>query len=162
MLKVSICPAVAEDAEAIAQLNEACFGQHYPVSSVRRQLETLILRPDEQLLVAVYRGQVIGYIHARDDLRTYRAPRKAVLSVAVAKAHRRQGVATALFDAVEQWAKRSRCEAVSAAVGGSRAAQSFFAAVGCEEGLNRKQYYKSVEDKASVTKERLENHGQKE
>ena len=138
MLKVSICPAVYEDAEAIAQLNESCFGRSFPVASVQKQLKTVILRADEKLLVAVYRGRMIGYIHARDDLRTYRAPRKAVLALAVEKEHRRRGVGRALLNAVEQWAREDGCEAVTAYVGGSKAAQSFFGACGCAEHLNRK------------------------
>lgn len=163
MLKVSICPAVAEDAPAIAQLNESCFGQSYPVASVQQQIKKLILCPNEKLLVAVYRGRMIAYIHARDDIRTYRAPRKAILAVAVDKEYRRQGVATALFEAIVEWAKEDRCDAISAAVGGSRAAQSFFAACGCEERLNRKQYYKSVAEPRSPILERLEkSYGKKE
>ncbi len=142
MLKISVCPAVAEDAEVIARLNEMCFGQSAPVSLVRQQIRSILNSADEQLLVAVYRGAMIGYIHARDDRRTYRAPRKVVLSVAVDKDYRRKGVASALFQAIEALALKQSFEAVTAAVGGSRAAQSFFAAVGCEERLNRKQYFK--------------------
>lgn len=148
MLKLSICPAVAEDAEAIARLNETGFGQSFPVQAVRRQIEAAVNSPDERLLVAVYRGAMIGYIHARTDRRTYRAPHKLVLTVAVDKEYRRKGVATALFAAVEQLALQESCEAVTAAVGGSRAAQGFFAAVGCEERLNRKQYIKIVGDES--------------
>lgn len=162
MLKVSICPAVYEDAEAIAQLNESCLGRPSPVAAVQKQLKTLILRSDEKLLVAVYRGRMIGYIHARDDLRTYRAPRKAVVALAVEKDYRRKGVGRALLNAVEQWAKQDGSEAVTAYVGGSKAAQSFFAACGCEEHLNRKQYEKSVEEPRSAILERLEKHGKKD
>ena len=159
MLKVSICPAVPEDAQAIAELNESCFGQSAPVSTVEKQLRTLILRTDEKLLVAVYRGRMIAYIHARDDLRTYRTPRKTILSLAVEKSCRRQGVGRALCEAIEQWAKQSGCDAVTASVGSSKAAQSFFASIGCEERLNRKQYFKSVVEPRSMFMERLEKNG---
>lgn len=162
MIKVSICPAVYEDAEAIAQLNESCFGRLYPVASVQKQLKTLILRTDEKLFVAVYRGRMIGYVHARDDLRTYRAPHKSVLALAVDKDYRRKGVGRALLEAVEQWARQDGCEAVTAYVGGSKAAQSFFAACGCQEHLNRKQYEKTVAESRSPFLERLENHGKKD
>ncbi len=159
MLKISICPAVAEDAAAIAALNQTCLGQTAPVSLVEKQLRTMILRREEKLLVAVYRGKMIAYIHARDDLRTYRAPQKVILAVAVDREYRHQGVATALFEAIVEWAQKDGCEAVTAAVGGSHAAQGFFAACGCEERLNRKQYYKSVVKPRFPTLERLENHG---
>ncbi len=162
MLKVSICPAVYEDAEAIAQLNESCFGRPFPVPSVQKQLKTILLRGDEKLLVAVYRGRMIGYVHARDDLRTYRAPRKAVLALAVEKEHRRKGVGRALMEAVEQWARRDGCEALTAYVGGSKAAQSFLTACGCEEHLNRKQFEKSLAEPRSPFLERLEKHGKKD
>lgn len=162
MLKVSVCPAVPEDAEAIAALNENAFGRSFPVMQVRRQLETLVVRSDERVLVAVYRGKMIGYIHARDDRRTYRAPRKEIVSVAVDKDYRRQGVGKALFEAIADWAKKDDCEAVDAAVGGSKVAQSFFAGCGCEERLNRKQFIKLLETPKSPFIERLEDHGKKE
>ena len=162
MLKISICPAVVEDAEAVAALNESCFGQSFPVSSVQAQLKKIILHSDEKMLVAVYRGRMIAYIHARSDIRTYRAPRKVVLAVAVEKEYRRQGVAKALFEAIAEWAKQDGCDAVTAYVGGSKAAQSFFAACDCEERLNRRQYFKSVEEPRSPFIERLEKHGKKE
>lgn len=163
MLKISICPAVVEDAEAIATLNESCFGQSFPVSSVQAQLKKIILQSsDEKLLVAVYHGRMIAYIHARTDIRTYRAPRKTVLSIAVEKEYRRQGVAKALFEAIADWAKKDGCDAVTAYVGGSKAAQSFFAACDCEERLNRRQYFKSVVEPRSPIIERLEKHGKKE
>lgn len=162
MLKISICPAVVEDAEAIAALNESCFGKVYPVASVQAQLKTILRRADEKLLVAVYRGCMIGYIHARDDLATYRAPRKAILAVAVDKEYRRQGVGTQLLDAIVAWANEERCEAIGMMVGGSKAAQGFFASYGCEERLNRKPYYKSVAGPKSPILERLENsYGEK-
>lgn len=162
MLKVSICPAVPEDAEAIAVLNENAFGRSFPVMQVRRQIETLVVRGEERVLVAVYRGKMIGYIHARDDRRTYRAPRKEIVAVAVDKDYRRQGVGKALFEAIADWAKKDGCEAVDVAVGGSKAAQCFFAACGCEERLNRKQFIKSLEIPKSPFIERLEDHGKKE
>lgn len=163
MLKISICPAVVEDAAAIAALNESCLGKSFPVSSVQAQLKTILRRTDEKLLVAVYRGQPIGYIHARDDLSTYRAPRKMILALAVDKEYRRHGVGTALMDAVAAWAKETRCEAIGVTVGSSKAAQSFFTAYGCEERLNRKPFYKSIVDPKSTILERLENsYGKKE
>lgn len=142
MMKLSVCPAVTEDAEAIGRLNETCFGQAHPVEFVRQQIKAILDSADERLLVAVYRGAMLGYIHARIDRRTYRAPRVTVLSVAVDKDYRRKRVATALFEAVAVWASQCSCDAVTASVGGSRAAQSFFLSVGCEERLNRKQYFK--------------------
>ncbi|MBE6762737.1 MAG: GNAT family N-acetyltransferase [Ruminococcaceae bacterium] len=142
MLNFSVCPAVAEDAQVIAALNESCFGLSSSVQEVARQIKAILDCADERLLVAVYRGAMLGYIHLRVDRRTYRAPRMAVVSVAVDKEYRRKGVARALFATAEELALRMNCEAVSASVGGSRAAQAFFSAVGCEERLNRKQYIK--------------------
>lgn len=144
MLNFSICPCVAEDAAAIASLNETCFGLPCAVNEVARQIRSILECADERLLVAVYRGAMLGYIHLRVDRRTYRAPRLAVISVAVDKEHRRKGVAKALFMTAQDIAVRLSCEAVTASVGGSRAAQSFFLAVGCEERLNRKQYFKKL------------------
>ncbi len=163
MLKISICPAVVEDAAAIAALNESCFGQHSSAASVQSQLKAILRHPGDKLLVAVYRGQMIGYIHARDDICTYRAPRKTVVALAVDKEFRRQGVGSALFEAVTSWAKADKCDGVSVMVGGSKSAQSFFAACGCEERLNQKPYFKSVAPEKSPILERLENsYGKKE
>lgn len=162
MLKISICPAVEEDAAVIARLNEMCFGQAFPEHLVRRQLATLIRRREETLLVAVYRGQMIGYIHARDDLRTYRAPHKTVLALAVDKDFRRQGVGRQLYEAVVKRAEAEGCAAVSTQVGGSKAAQSFFAAMNLKERLNRRQYIYEFEDKYAYIKERLESNGKKD
>ncbi len=161
MLKLSVCPAVAEDAEAFAYLNETCFGQSHPVEFVRQQIKAILDSADERLLVAVYRGTMLGYIHARIDRRTYRAPRVTVLSVAVDKDYRRKHVATALFDAITAWAAQCSCDTITASVGGSRAAQSFFLSVGCEERLNRKQYVK-LPSSTNFVKGRLEDYGKKE
>ncbi len=158
MLKISICPVVVEDAAAIAQLNESCFGRPVSTAVVEAQLKALVLSRENKLYGAVYRGQLIGYIHARNDVCTYRAPRKTVVALAVAKEYRRQGIATMLMDAVTKWASAERCEAVGVMVGGSKAAQSFFAAYGCEERLNRKQYLKSIVEPKSPIMERLENN----
>ncbi len=144
MLNFSVCPCVAEDAAAIAALNDTCFGLPCAVSEAARQIRSIIDCADERLLVAVYRGTMLGYIHLRVDRRTYRAPRLAVVSLAVDKSYRRKGVAKALFAAAQDLAVQLSCEAVTASVGGSRAAQSFFSAVGCEERLNRKQYFKKL------------------
>ncbi len=163
MLKCSVCPVVVEDAAAIAQLNESCFGRHLPVQAVEAQLKTLVISRENKLFGAVYRGQLIGYIHARSDISTYRTPRKVIVALAVAKEYRRQGVATLLMDAIAKWAKDEKCETLGAMVGGSKAAQSFFSAYGCEERLNRKQYIKSMVDPKSPIMERLENdYGKKE
>ena len=144
MLNFSVCPCVAEDAAAIAALNETCFGLPCAVHEVARQIRAILNCADERLLVAVYRGTMLGYIHLRVDRRTYRAPRLAVVAVAVDKEYRRKGVAKTLFKAAQDMAEQLSCEAVIASVGGSRAAQSFFLAVGCEERLNRKQYFKKL------------------
>ena len=161
-MNFSVCPAVLEDAQAIADLNESCFGRSCSMSSVARQISAMLDIRDERLLVAVYRGTMIGYVHVRTDRRTYRAPHKQIVSIAVDKEYRRKGVATALFRAVEDLARQEDCEAVTAMVGGSHAAQAFFAAVQCEEQLNRKPYYKSMLQPKSPFIERLEQHGKKE
>ena len=158
MLKISVCPIVVEDAAAIAALNESCFGRPVPTAVVEAQLKSLVISRENKLYGAVYRGQLIGYVHARNDVCTYRAPRKTVVALAVAKEYRRQGVATMLMDAVTKWAKAERSEAIAAMVSGSKAAQSFFSAYGCEERLNRKQYVKTVAEPKSPIVERLENN----
>ena len=144
MLNFSVCPCVVEDAQAISLLNENCFGLPCAVHEVARQIRSIIECTDERLFVAVYRGTMLGYIHLRVDRRTYRAPQLAVVSLAVHKEYRRNGVAKALFSAAQDVAVQLSCDAVTVSVGGSRAAQSFFLAVGCEERLNQKQYFKKL------------------
>ncbi len=161
-MMLSVCPAVPEDAAEIARLNEMCFGRTFPVSAVARSITTIIESRDERLLVAVHRGSMIGYIHMRTDRRTYRAAQKQILAIAVDKEFRRKGVATALFRAAEELAVQDSCESVTAHVGGSHAAQAFFAALQCEEHLNRKQFSKSVIKPKSPIIERLERNGKKE
>jgi len=86
-LHISVCPAVAEDAPQIAAMNDSCFGLPCAVGEVARQIRAILNSPDERLLVAVHRGIMLGYIHLRVDRRTYRAPRLAVMAVAVDKDH---------------------------------------------------------------------------
>ncbi len=162
MLKVSICPAVVEDAETIAQLNESCFGQSSSPAAVERMLKMILPRSSEKILVAVYHGKMIGYIHARDDLRTYRSPHKMILALAVEKEFRRKGVATALYNAIVAWGEQSGAVAITASINTSRAAQGFFASCEFEERLQHKQYFKSLEKPRSPIIERLEQHGKKD
>jgi len=163
MLNISVCPVVVEDAPAIAQLNESCFGRPTPVALVEAQLKAMIGDRSNKLFGAVYRGQLIGYAHVRTDLSTYRAPRKTIVAIAVAKEYRRQGVATTLMEAIAKWAKSEKCETLGVMVGGSKAAAAFFSACGYTEHLNRKQFLKSIADPKSPIMERLENYyGKKE
>lgn len=144
MLKLSICPAVSEDADAIAALNESCFGIRFPAEKVKKQLARLILLPTERVFVAVYRGRLIGFAHASSVWRTDCAPYKEIRAIAVEKEYRRKGVGRALWQAVEEWATEEHCETVVAVVGGSRSAQAFCAACGCDEQQGKKQYMKTV------------------
>ncbi len=123
MLKISVCPAVPEDATAIAAFNESCFGAAYPETKVRRELERLISLPGERVLVAVYRGEPVGYVHASSSYSTYRAPRKMVRTLAVDREFRRKGVGTALWRAVEAWASEDGCDTVTACTRSTAGAQ---------------------------------------
>ncbi|MBQ9414499.1 MAG: GNAT family N-acetyltransferase [Clostridia bacterium] len=145
MIKPSVCPAVAEDAERIALLNETCLGKAYPLGRAQRQLKQLLLDPSQKVLVAVYHGQMIGYIHASDVLTTYQEPSKIIHSIVVDKEFRRQGVGRALLHAVELWAASDGCKTVTAAVAGNKAAQTFFVACGSEGKTSAKWFVKSTD-----------------
>ncbi len=144
MLKVSVCPAVAEDAAAIAALNQSCFGAAYPQQKVANELRRILGLSGERVWVAVYRGEPVGYVHASSSFRTYRAERKSVRTLAVAKEYRRMGVGTALWQAVEAWAKAEGAEAVTAELN-SHAGAQFCLALGCTETAGVHRFVRGLE-----------------
>ncbi len=103
--------AKIEDVEAIIQLNMA-FGYEYPPEKTRDKLATALSRDDQRVILAVYEGQVIGYIHLEDYDTLYFDHMKNVLGLIVFPEYRRMGAASALLAAADQWARETGASGV--------------------------------------------------
>lgn len=104
---VTVRAAAAADAGEICRLSAAELGYDWPEAALRRTLEAQLARPDGRIFVAEQGGRVVGFVHAADYTLLYAPPMKNILGLAVEKKCQRQGIGTALLDAVRGWAQES-------------------------------------------------------
>lgn len=112
--------AVIEDAEAIYRLNQIGLGYDYPIEKTRVKLEKALSDPAQLVLVAECDGAVAGCIHLQDYDTLYFEPMKNILGLAVLPEYRRQGIATALLKAADQWAEETGAAGIRLVSGVSR------------------------------------------
>jgi ribosomal protein S18 acetylase RimI-like enzyme len=113
---LSIRPARDDDESAIGRLGAMLVAEHHDFDRKRfiapspelpqrygQFLVSQITRPDMLVLVAERGGEVVGYAYAGvegNDYMALRGPAGVLYDLVVDLAHRRQGVGTALLDAV--------------------------------------------------------------
>ena len=148
-MTITIRNALKSDAAAITRLNRLCMGYDYPEDSTREILRALLSSPRDRILVAVIGDTVVGYVHACDYQVLYAPPMKNIMGIAVAPAHRREGIGRLLLSAVEDWVRQSGAAGIRLVSGASRTeAHAFYRSLGFDGGreqLNFKKYLSEQE-----------------
>jgi ribosomal protein S18 acetylase RimI-like enzyme len=140
---VTVRPAAAEDVSAVREVADAAWWDTYPgvleTEQIREGLanlydaafleRVLAEREDLLFLVAERDGEVVGFASAQQTF----ADEVELYTLFVHPDHQRDGVGTALLEAVEATARDAGVERLRTGVlAGNRAARSFFEGHGFE------------------------------
>jgi GNAT superfamily N-acetyltransferase len=106
MIPVSITlrPAREEDAPRMAVLSEQ-LGYPASAETIRDRLRLLTSREDQQVLVALKDGLVVGWIQVGHQLSLESGAQAEILGLVVDEGIRGQGIGPALVAAAETWAR---------------------------------------------------------
>lgn len=142
---IEIREARLEDYEAIAYMNTESLGYEYPVEKTKKNLESLLEKSSQKLIVACVGDKVIGYIHASDYECTYRAAAKNVMAICVNKQYQGLGAGKKLLAAIEAWAKEDDSDIVRLVSSNYRTgAHEFYKRCGYIENKLQKNFSKDV------------------
>lgn len=134
-----------DDAKYIQELNCNEMGYDYSIEDTKLKLMKLLDSDKDKIFVAVTDDIVIGYIHANDYDVIYMPSMKNIMGIAVSGSYRRNGVAKALLEKVEEWAKVSGAKGIRLTSGVERAgAHEFYRYMGYDGGkqqLNFKKWF---------------------
>lgn len=119
-MNISVRKCMISDAPVIRGLIQRHLGYEYPADKFEENLRRLISSPSNIIFVAENGNQLLGFAHACDYAIIYGPPTKALSSIAVVEEYRRYGVANALMDAIEKWAKDAGAESVRLYSGSER------------------------------------------
>lgn len=119
-MNISVRKCMISDAPVIRELIQQHLGYEYPADKFEKNLRRLISSPSNIIFVAENGNQLLGFAHACDYAIIYGPPTKALSSIAVVEEYRRYGVASALMDAIEKWAKDAGAESVRLYSGSER------------------------------------------
>lgn len=146
-MEITVRQAVLEDALAIQKLNADSLNYEYPLESTLTKLRVALENDRMRVFVAVYKNEVIGYVHAQDYDVLYAEHCKDVLGLATAKKYQRNGVATMLMNAVEAWAKETGADCVRLVSSAGRTqAHQFYSACGYDGGKQQINFKKQLRD----------------
>ncbi|MBE6754610.1 MAG: GNAT family N-acetyltransferase [Ruminococcaceae bacterium] len=132
-----------DDTDSIRRLNREEMGYDLPPQVVRSQLELLLGRDSDLILVAETDGAVVGYVHANDYDLTYMPHMKNIMGIAVSSQHRGKGIGRALLDGVEEWARETGAVGVRLVSGATRTgAHEFYRRCGYDGGKQQLNFRK--------------------
>ena len=144
-MKIDVRKCMISDAPFIHQLIQQYLGYDYPADQFEKNLRRLMSSPSNVIYVAENGRQFLGYAHACDYGVIYGPPTKALSSIAVVEEYRRYGVANALMEAIEKWAKANGAESVRLYSGSERTdAVAFYKSRGYEYFKSDYQFKKQL------------------
>ena len=113
-MNVTIRPAQPADTQRIVELNRSALGYTVDPQALQVQLERILKRPTDRLLVAAdaQTGRVEGFVHAADYETLHSGRLKNIVALAVDPAQQGQGLGRMLLETVEQWAREEGCDGV--------------------------------------------------
>lgn len=102
---ISIRNAAEKDADSLARLATQLG---YPSSGreIARKMAKYIGNPDERIIVAEQKGEVVGWTSVSVVDHFYTALHIEISGFVVDELHRSQGIGSLLMDEVKRWAKR--------------------------------------------------------
>lgn len=96
-----------EDAKILCKINREVMGYDYSVEKTMEKIKQLVNQDENGIFVAEVDDQIAGYIHLNSYDTLYFDHMKNILCLAVLPEYRGKGVATALLEAGEEWAKET-------------------------------------------------------
>jgi predicted N-acetyltransferase YhbS len=108
---ITIRSARPSDAETIAALTKQ-LGYDAEVSTVASRLSRLLVRSDQQLLVADDAGRAIGWIHMVITEYVEADAFVVIGGLVVDREYRKQGIGRRLLTRAEEWAAQQGCSLV--------------------------------------------------
>lgn len=127
---IIIRQAKIEDYKDICKICCDDLGYNCSEELVKERLEGLD-KNNERVLVAVYNGKVVGYLHAQIYKTLYFEELINFLGLAVSKEYRNKNVGTRLVNEIENWAKENGIKKVRVNSGFSRKeAHEFYRSLG--------------------------------
>ena len=106
-MNINIRRCMISDTKPIYALCHEELGYDFPEAQVEANIRRMIGEPNNLLLVAESRGEVVGFIHAHNHEPVYAPPMKSVVALAIKPEYRNQGLGHMLVGAVENWARES-------------------------------------------------------
>lgn len=133
------------DAEALQKINEESLRYQLPIDAVKKQLETLILSPTNQLFIAEIDGQVVGYVQVSEYLSTYASKLGNIMALAVDQHFQGYGVGKRLMETAENWSKSIGAIGVRLNSGEERVeAHKFYEHIGYQKKKYQANLYKAL------------------
>ena len=113
-MTVTIRGALPADTQRIVELNRSALGYTVDPQALQAQLERILLRPTDRLLVAAdaQSDRVEGFVHAADYETLHSGRLKNIVALAVDPVKQGQGLGRMLLEAVEHWAREEGCDGV--------------------------------------------------
>ena len=142
--KMIIRKANVNDADDICKICQDDLGYNCTVDLVKERIAGLDLSR-ERVFVAEYNNRVVGFVHAEDYKTLYFDELINMLGLAVANDYRRQGVAMALINKVECWAKEMGIKMIRLNSGSSRKeAHDFYRKLGFDNEKEQIRFLKKI------------------
>lgn len=141
---IIIRQAKIEDYKDICKICCDDLGYNCSEELVKERLEGLD-KNNERVLVAVYNGKVVGYLHAQIYKTLYFEELINFLGLAVSKEYRNKKVGTRLVNEIENWAKENGIKKVRVNSGFSRKeAHEFYRSLGYNNEKEQIRFLKSL------------------
>ncbi len=136
------------DAPAIQLINKASLGYEFPVDGTKKQLQTILTLPTNQIFVYENEANlVVGYIHLADYENTYHKSLKNIVTLAVRPDYQKQGIAKRLLERGQQWAKEHGSAGIRLVTGFERKqARRFYENNGFKKRKDQTNYIKWWEE----------------
>lgn len=145
-MKIIIRECDLEDYKEIALLDKNEMGYDYPAEDTKKQLIKLLNSNTDKIYVAMVDNKIAGYVHANNYDVLYSPHLKNIMGIAVASNYRRNGIATLLLNAAEQWARDTGACGVRLVSGAGRiGAHAFYTACGYSNNKDQKNFKKVFE-----------------
>lgn len=106
-MNINIRRCMISDTKPIYALCHEELGYDFPEAQVEANIRRMMGEPNNLLLVAESRGEVVGFIHAHNHEPVYAPPMKSVVALAIKPEYRHHGLGHMLVAAVEDWARES-------------------------------------------------------
>jgi predicted N-acetyltransferase YhbS len=130
MTSVTIRAARTSDSPEIAQLTTQ-LGYDLTEADAADRLSRILLRDDQQFLVAHLNGRAVGWVHILYAEYVDAEPFVVIGGLVVDGSHRRLGIGRALMDRAEGWARERGCSVVRLTSSAARnAAHRFYENLG--------------------------------